>query len=224
MALPHPAHSGILGAMNTRKGNHQGDPKSMMESTLRRIMTVVCLLPAVVSTSEAGKSRTPEIGICEAEMWRASQSFQVPLQVLYAVGLTETGRKGRLHPYALNVEGEALFPTSRAEAMRLFEASRAKGAQLIDLGCMQVNHHYHGDQFNSPADMLDPRQNVTYAARFLKALRLREGSWSMAIARYHAGPKNDPAHRRYTCKVIENLVATGFGQWTAASSSFCGRR
>jgi len=44
----------------------------------------------------------------------------------------------------------------------------------------------------------------------------------MAVARYHAGPDNDPAQKRYVCRVISNLVATGYGKWTPTASEFCG--
>ncbi len=94
--------------------------------------------------------------------------------------------------------------------------------RLIDIGCMQINHHYHGGQFRDLRAMLDPRSNVDYAARFLSELRRRHGSWSMAVARYHAGPDNDPAQKRYICRVITNMVATGFGAWTAEARAFCG--
>ena len=63
--------------------------------------------------------------------------------------------------------------------------------------------------------MLEPATNVDYAARFLQELKAREGTWTMAVARYHAGPDNDPAQKRYVCRVIANLVATGFGAWTS---------
>lgn len=42
-------------------------------------------------------------------MMRAAQKYGVPLGVLYAVGLTETGRRGSLSPYALNIEGPSFF-------------------------------------------------------------------------------------------------------------------
>jgi soluble lytic murein transglycosylase-like protein len=44
----------------------------------------------------------------------------------------------------------------------------------------------------------------------------------MAVARYHAGPNNDPAQKRYVCTVIRNMVASGFGNWTRNSKAFCG--
>jgi soluble lytic murein transglycosylase-like protein len=158
---------------------------------------------------------------CEPEILRASQRYGVPVGILYAVGLTETGNKGSLQPNALNIEGKAVFPKSRQEAMATFRAARAAGKTLIDLGCMQINHRFHRKEFSSVEDMLDPRLNVDYAARFLLRLHGRHETWSMAVARYHAGPNNDPAQKRYVCRVIANMVATGFGKWTGNARSFC---
>lgn len=158
---------------------------------------------------------------CEAEILRAADRYRIPAGILYAVGLTETGNKGSLQPNALNIEGKAVFPRSRSEALLTFESARREGKTLIDLGCMQINHRYHGDQFRNVEDMLDPRRNVEYAARFLTQLHARHESWSMAVARYHAGPDNNPAQKRYVCRVIANMVAVGFGKWTANARSFC---
>ncbi|MES0809039.1 transglycosylase SLT domain-containing protein [Roseibium sp. SCPC15] len=159
--------------------------------------------------------------ICEREMVAAAQKYGVPLGVLYAVGLTETGRRNSLYPYALNIEGKSVFPPSRQAAKRDVSKARKHGKKLIDIGCMQINHHYHGDQFRSVDHMLEPRANVQYAARFLKELRTRQGSWTMAVARYHAGPNNNPAQKRYVCTVIRNMIAAGFGKWTKNSKKFC---
>jgi soluble lytic murein transglycosylase-like protein len=62
---------------------------------------------------------------------------------------------------------------------------------------------------------------VEYAARFLKQLRKREGNWTLAVARYNAGPNNNPAQKKYVCRVIANMVATGFGTWTPKARKFC---
>lgn len=161
------------------------------------------------------------LNVCEREMISASTRHKVPLGVLYAVGMTETGRKGSLHPYALNIEGKTVFTNSERAAMKSFKLARLTGKKLIDLGCMQVNHHYHGDKFSSVEEMLDPRKNVEYAAKFLSELRVQEGSWTMAVARYHAGPNNNAAQKRYVCLVIKNLVASDFGAWTPEARKFC---
>lgn len=152
---------------------------------------------------------------------QAARKYDIPVGILYSVGLTETGRRGSLQPYALNIEGKAHFADSLHEAKSEFRRARAKGKKLIDLGCMQINHYYHADQFRQLDDMLHPHSNVDYAARFLKSLRGKHGNWSMAVARYHAGPNNNPAQKRYICRVIANMVATGFGKWTRNAKKFC---
>jgi soluble lytic murein transglycosylase-like protein len=187
----------------------------------RTIASCAWLLAAVALSSRVVPGLAAAPNVCEREMIAASASEKVPLGVLYAVGLTETGRKGSLHPYALNIEGKPVFAASKTEALAAFARARKEGRKLIDLGCMQINHHYHGREFASVAAMLEPQQNVRYAARFLKELRAREGNWTMAVARYHAGPNNDPAQKRYICAVIRNLVATGFGAWTPPARKFC---
>ena len=182
-----------------------------------------CLIAAVCSICEAVAGEARAGGTCESHMAAAARRHGVPLGMLYAIGLTETGRRQSLHPWALNIHGRTLFAASRQEALRAFRKARARGKTLIDLGCMQINHHYHGRHFRSPWEMLDPARNVDYAARFLKRLGRREGSWTMAAARYHAGPDNDAAQKRYVCAVIRNLVVSGFGRWTPKARAFCGK-
>lgn len=183
---------------------------------------VISLLLATVFISNAAPlGLGAERNVCERELASAARRHGVPLGVLYAVGLTETGRKGSMQPYALNVEGKVEYGRNAGDAVLRFRNAQRSGAKLIDLGCMQINHYYHAEKFASVEAMFEPAQNVEYAARFLNQLKDREGSWTMAVARYNAGPNNNPAQKRYVCRVIENMVATGFGQWTADARAFC---
>jgi soluble lytic murein transglycosylase-like protein len=186
--------------------------------TLRRILALTAL-GLTFFTSEA-LAVSP--GACETEIQAAAAKYGIPEGILYSVGLTETGRKGSLYPWALNIEGKALFPESPMAAFQAFQAARSEGKVLIDIGCMQINHHFHGENFPSMRAMFDPKSNVEYAAKFLRNLHDRHETWTMAVARYHAGPNNDPAQKRYVCRVIANLVATGYGKWTQTASQFCG--
>lgn len=179
------------------------------------------LAVAAFISSAGAAAAAPSANLCEREMVRAAEKYDVPLGMLYAVGLTETGRGDSLRPYALNVEGKASYDDDKAAALRRFDSARASGAKLIDVGCMQINHHFHARHFTSVQQMLEPAANVDYAARFLKELKAREGTWTMAVARYHAGPNNDPVQKRYVCRVITNMIATGFGAWTRQSREFC---
>jgi hypothetical protein len=191
----------------------------------RSLKWAALLLAAALSCSaELAIAAQNESWACEKHLALVSEKEGVPLGVLYAVGLTESGRKSKLHPYALNIEGETIFAKSGEEALAVFLKARKQGKKLIDLGCMQVNHYYHGANFRSPAEMLIPEKNIVYAARFLKQLKQEQGSWTMAVARYHASAGNKKAQKSYICSVIRNLVRSGFGQWTPEAKVFCSQR
>ncbi|MBB4199345.1 hypothetical protein GGD83_003160 [Rhodoblastus sphagnicola] len=187
---------------------------------LPAIAVFICSALLGVSCASAAWAE-PKLGSCEREMARAAQAEDVPLAVLYSVGLTETGARGQLQPYAMNVDGVAVFSASLPEAMAKFDAAKARGAKFIDIGCMQINHRFHGKNFASLAAMFDERLNVAYAARFLKELRAREPSWTLAVARYNAGPDNNYAQKKYVCAVISSMVRSGFGGWTDNARRFC---
>lgn len=163
----------------------------------------------------------PRTTSCEHEIADAAKRYGIPLAVFYAVGLNETGTKGRLQPFSMNIDGKPSTNASLAEALTAFHVAKAAGAKMIDVGCMQINHHYHGAHFVSLEAMFDPAQNIDYAARFLRELKIRERTWTMAVARYNAGPNNDPAQKKYVCGVITRMVASGFGAWTAPARKFC---
>ena len=184
----------------------------------RASLTIVA---AAVSTFSLAGAAFAAGNACETEMQAASTKYGVPLGMLYAVGLTESGHKESLQPFAMNIAGAPYFAPSLDDALRRFDEATAAGVTLIDIGCMQINHHFHGENFASVAKMFEPHANVDYAARFLKTLRDQEGSWTLAVARYHAGPNNNPAQKQYVCAVIVNMVATGFGTWTAPARDFC---
>lgn len=179
------------------------------------------VIVAAFTSSFAIASTTKIAAACEQHLSAASSAQAVPLGLLYAVALTETGSGGELNPYALNIEGKSFLARNKLEALAAFENARGDNKSLIDLGCMQVNYYYHQQGFSKVEDMLDPRLNVNYAAKLLRTLKQKHGSWTEAVARYHASPKNKIAQHRYVCKVLTNLVTTGFGSWTPESRLYC---
>jgi soluble lytic murein transglycosylase-like protein len=123
----------------------------MTRTWVRRFAAALFICNASAAAAAADDARP-----CEREMARASQQHGIPLGILYAVGLTETGRRGALYPYALGADGQTVFAKDMNDAIANFEAMRSKGIKLIDLGCMQINHYYHGDKFTSVQAMFDP--------------------------------------------------------------------
>lgn len=180
-------------------------------------------LPAVAApAAPTGDGGAAPVRSCEAQVAAAAKRYDIPLAVFYSVGLLETGGRNGLQPYAMNIEGRASSNPSLESALATFEAAHRRGASLIDIGCMQINYRWHGDKFVSVTEIFDPARNVDYAARFLRELKEREKTWTLAVARYNAGPKNNAAQKQYVCGVIRKMVNSGFGSWTVNARSFCG--
>ncbi|MGY6547884.1 MAG: lytic transglycosylase domain-containing protein [Roseinatronobacter sp.] len=129
--------------------------------------------------------------LCEAAARTASARHGVPLDVMRAIALVETGRtrNGTLEPWpwALNFGGPGAWAATREDALRMARARIESGHRNVDLGCFQVNFHWHGENFTSLDQMIDPQVNADYAARLLLAHKARRGTWEAAAGAYHSG-------------------------------------
>lgn len=62
------------------------------------------------------------------------------------------------------------------------------GHDNVDIGLMQVNWMYHGQNFTDLAEAFDPYHNVTYAVSYLMRHR-KTLDWWGSVGRYHSGTK-----------------------------------
>ena len=128
--------------------------------------------------------------LCERAILNGARRGGVPVEVLHAVALTETGRKqdGKLRawPWAINREGKGYWFDSREEALAFAKTSLAEGRRSFDVGCVQINYRWHGHAFPSIEDMFDPEWTATYAAQFLRTLYEERGDWAAAAGAYHS--------------------------------------
>ena len=51
---------------------------------------------------------------------------------------------------------------------------------------MQISLKYHGENFESFNQLLDPVNNIQYAAKYLRSLYTKHKTWNEAISRYHS--------------------------------------
>lgn len=145
----------------------------------------------------------------------------IPMHLLDAVALTESGRwheaSGQMipWPWAVHARGNAYYMVSKEQAERFVAELISRGERNIDVGCMQVNLHFHSRGFDSVADALDPRSNIRYATGFLKANYKELGGWREAIAAYHS--RTPLRGRAYANKVMKHWHATVTKRLAAAS-------
>lgn len=155
------------------------------------LIIALWLAPIFVMPTLASASATPAPpALCARAAQTAATETGVPLPVLLAITLTETGRKtnGTLQPWpwAINQAGKGHWFSTADEAVQFAESQLDLGLRNFDVGCFQVNHRWHSKGFSSTIDMFDPASNALYAARFLADLYAEHGDWSLAAAAYHS--------------------------------------
>lgn len=164
---------------------------------------------ALCASPGAAAATADPADLCVEAAHHAAGRTGVPVDVLLAISLTETGRQGKPWPWTVNMQGAGRWFTTRQEAFAFAEAGRNSGARNFDIGCFQINYRWHGENFASIDAMFDPRQNALYAAEFLQALHRETGTWSAAAGAFHS--RTEVHATRYRMAFEANL-ATVAGQ------------
>lgn len=132
---------------------------------------------------------------CAAAVSRQERLSRIPSRLLTAISLVESGRWDRktkssaAWPWTVTAEGKGRFFPSKAAAIAAVTRLRKRGITSIDVGCMQVNLHFHPEAFASLDEAFDPETNAAYAASFLVSLRKDHGSWRRAVQHYHSSTR-----------------------------------
>jgi hypothetical protein len=176
---------------------------------------MACLMAGAGPSMPAGAAIDPP-GLCEAAARDAATETGVPLRVLEAIALAESGRSyrgaRRPWPWTVNFGGPGFWYDSSEEAQLAISERQAVGTTNFDVGCFQINHRWHGDAFETMAQMFDPSANALYAAQFLMQLYHETGSWPDAAAAYHSRtPEHADAYRERFLALHDGLEGSGEG-------------
>lgn len=155
------------------------------------LATLLLANPVSLPAAQATAAQPADFAaICEHAAVQAARVSGVPVSVLKAISLTETGRKtdGRFRPWpwTVNMEGKGFWFDSYAEALTFAKTEFDRGARSFDVGCFQINYKWHHEAFTSIEQMFDPLANALYAAEFLTSLYQQKGSWAAAAGAYHS--------------------------------------
>ncbi len=110
---------------------------------------------------------------------------RIPVKLLKSVTWVESG----FHPWTLNVQRQPYFFPTRQSAEQFLETVIKKGVTNIDIGCGQINWHFHRKNFQHPRELLSPEICLRYAARLLRQNSRKTRSWMKAALLYHSGDK-----------------------------------
>ena len=165
------------------------------------VVQVICLLLALSCSKPLFGN---ENLICNELARKIEVEYNLPTNILASIAVVEAGRRqhdGSIKPWpwSLNHAGKSLFFDNKTQALEYLKTNITSKFRNIDVGCMQINVRWHQEQFKSFSAMIDPRNNIEYAASFLIHLKEVHGSWEYAIKHYHsATPK---LHKKYYAKV-----------------------
>lgn len=158
------------------------------------ILFSLILVPLAVSSKN--------VSGCQIYTEKYNKIYRLPNKLLTSISLVESGMvKGKTinsWPWSLNINGKSKYFDNKKDTLIFLKKSLQKNRN-IDVGCMQINYKFHGHNFNNLDHILNPEENVKYAAKFLKKLFKRHKSWNEAISRYHS---SEPIRKkRYLTKV-----------------------
>ncbi|MGI3170940.1 lytic transglycosylase domain-containing protein [Pseudooceanicola sp. C21-150M6] len=163
------------------------------------------------SDAEAGQGvvsgSVSQNGVCIREILLAQMRYQIPGNLLLAIGLQESGmyRNGELTiwPWTANAAGVGRYFETEEEAIFWVRQQQASGTSSVDVGCMQINMHWHPEAFENVTEGFDPRRNVAYAAQYLLRLYNAKGDWTQAAGSYHS--KTEQYQTAYLERLDQNI-------------------
>lgn len=179
----------------------------MWKPCRRALLIAFCtaVLPGVVPAMTAQPIENTW-QLCERAVHAAERRQAIPTHLLGAIAKAESGRWNAekqaniAWPWTVTTGGKGYFFETRAEAVAEVEILRTQGVRNIDVGCMQINLHYHENAFETVTAAFDPAANAAYGASYLTAMRARTGNWVQAAGAYHS--MTPAPSRRYRAKVL----------------------
>lgn len=156
------------------------------------LLTGLWLLTAPAQAAIFPATASKHLETCKKSVAEMEKKYRIPKKLLNAISQAETGRWHKesreiiAWPWTVYSEGRGRYLPTKQAAIREVEKLKAKGVRNIDVGCMQVNLHYHPKAFKNLEQAFDPDINAEYAASLLKKLKSENRSWNMSVAHYHS--------------------------------------
>ena len=165
----------------------------LIKKRVKSLLLVICLCMA---SNNALASNSSVQGKIKRLIKETEEQYGIPSGLLEAIAFVESG----INNHAINVDGKPVIATNNNEALKVIADAQENGIRNIDVGVMQLNYRWHSNAFANIQEMLNPKRNIEYAAKFLLRLKKEHGTWYAAICNYHSSKPNHQI--KYSYKVV----------------------
>lgn len=130
----------------------------------------VAALAATLLWSSCAGAVSEHDQVSREEWERALKVADVPAEILYAIGLQESGttlggqRGFAPWPWVLNVNYRGRYFRTRDEARDALALEVKRGNQNVAVGMLQIYLRYNGHRVSDPLTLLDPSVNLQVVA------------------------------------------------------------
>ena len=150
----------------------------MIKKRVKSLLLVICLCMASNNALASNSYvQGPRVGKIKRLIAITEEQYGIPSGLLEAIAFVESG----INNHVINVAGKAVIATNNNEALKVISDARENGIRNIDVGVMQLNYRWHSNAFANIQEMLNPKRNIEYAAKFLLRLKKEHGTWYAAI-------------------------------------------
>ncbi|WP_114708997.1 transglycosylase SLT domain-containing protein [Vibrio cholerae] len=162
------------------------------------------------STAMASLSKSDDIYDIVDLLTDSAVDHGIPPEVLISLATHESGdpnKNFKINPYALNVKGRSVYPSSKVDAYKRIIKEVIDGKDSVGVGVGQIEWKFHSSSFGSYWEALDVHNNVNATTSYLKKMYkefCRSKSFSCAVAAYHN--RNKDVGKTYLSKVIYQCV------------------
>lgn len=165
----------------------------LIKKRVKSLLLVICLCMA---SNNALASNSSVQGKIKRLIKETEEQYRIPSGLLEAIAFVESG----INNHAINVAGKPVIVTNNNEALKVIADARENGIRNIDVGVMQLNYRFHSNAFANIQEMLNPKNNIEYAAKLLIRLKKQHGTWYAAICNYHSSKLDQ--QKKYSYKVV----------------------
>lgn len=183
-----------------------------VSKNLMFLLFMLLFLLQPLTVSAARNTETVDTAhVCLQATQKMEKAYHIKQHLLTTISSIESGRwdektqQKLAWPWTINAQGKGYFFNTKAEAVQKVKELQKRGITSIDVGCMQINLLYHGQEFSSIEQAFDPAHNVEYAAKFLTNLyESNNHDWIKAAMAYHSSvPEKANAYRQKVVKTFE---------------------